>query len=181
VPEASFEEVAVISFKNGQAGVEPLTFGNDDDIEPIGEFIPTENLSYQTFSAISLDRSTQLFRRGDTEAADAQGVRLDEYRAVSTVNAGALFVNLLEFSMTADPLMTPEATHRWLCPPPPVEGSGVLFAADGQPLAALGAAALQHQTAVFRAHTHQKPVGFCAVPSIRLERAYSLSHDIPSE
>ncbi len=46
VSEAPFEEVAIICFKNGQAGVEPPAFGNDDDIEPWRELVPTENLSY---------------------------------------------------------------------------------------------------------------------------------------
>jgi len=46
VSEVPFEEVAVICFKNGQAGVEPLALGNDDHIKPGGELIPTENLSY---------------------------------------------------------------------------------------------------------------------------------------
>jgi hypothetical protein len=32
--KAAFEDVAVIGFKNVQAGVEQLTFRDDDDVEP---------------------------------------------------------------------------------------------------------------------------------------------------
>jgi hypothetical protein len=44
--ETPFEEEAVICFKNGQAGVEPLALRDHDDVESRGELIPTENLSY---------------------------------------------------------------------------------------------------------------------------------------
>src|SRR6266852_2509827 len=49
-----------------------------------------------------------------------------------------------------------------------------LFAADRQPLAPLGAAPLQHQTAVLRAHADQKPVRAFAPAGVGLERTLSL-------
>jgi hypothetical protein len=55
-----------------------------------------------------------------------------------------------------------------------------LFAADGEPLATLRAPTLEHQTTVFRAHSDQKPMRPLPAARIRLKRAHSLGHDIPS-
>jgi len=52
--------------------------------------------------------------------------------------------------------------------------STTLFAADGQPLAPLGASPLQYQAAVLAAHTNQRTVRTLAVTSIGLKRALSL-------
>ena len=52
--ETPFEEVAIVGFKDGQAGVEQLALRDDDDVEPGRDLVATENLSYQSFSAISL-------------------------------------------------------------------------------------------------------------------------------
>ena len=48
---------------------------------------------------------------------------------------------------------------------------------DGQPLAALSSAALDHQPAIFRAHPHEETMGAGPSLSIRLERAL---HDVRS-
>ena len=61
---------AVFGFKGGQAGVEQLSLGHDDDVEPRRDLVTTENLSNQSFSTISLDRAAQLLRGGDAQAAD---------------------------------------------------------------------------------------------------------------
>jgi hypothetical protein len=55
----------------------------------------------------------------------------------------------------------------------------MLFAADRQAFAPLGAAALQDETAIFGAHPHQETVRLLAMTRIGLERALAL-HDIPS-
>ncbi len=41
-----FEQGSVIGFKNGQAGVEQLAPGDDDDVESRSDLVATENLSY---------------------------------------------------------------------------------------------------------------------------------------
>ena len=56
-----------------------------------------------------------------------------------------------------------------------------LLAGDGQALPALGPAAFQHQSAVFGAHTHKKPMRLLTVTRIGLKSPNSLGHDIPSE
>src|SRR5215218_3397618 len=52
----------------------------------------------------------------------------------------------------------------------------MLFAADGEPLAALGATALEHQSTVFCAHPHEKAVSPRATAGVRLESTYALGH-----
>jgi len=64
----------------------------------------TENLSYQPFSTISLDRTPQLLRSGDSQPADIELIGQDEERAVATVDAGTVLVGLLKISAAPDPL-----------------------------------------------------------------------------
>ena len=52
-----------------------------------------------------------------------------------------------------------------------------LFAADRQPLATLGATALEDQTAVLAGHTDQKSMRLTTTARIRLKRALTL-HDL---
>jgi hypothetical protein len=100
--EASFDEVSVISFKGAQAGVEELTLGNHDDIEPWRDFISTKDLSNQSFSSVSLNRSADFSCRRDSEPSYATLVGQDENGAVAAVESNALFVDLLEFRPTPD-------------------------------------------------------------------------------
>ena len=92
---ATGEEFPVIVFKRTQAGVNELALGDDDDIEPIRDLVPTENLSNQSFRSVSLDRATELFGGGDTQPPDA-AVRQQEHRAVAAVNPKSTAVDLLE-------------------------------------------------------------------------------------
>jgi len=64
----------------------------------------TENLSYQSFRTISLDRAPQLLRCGDSQPADIELIGQDEERAVATVDAGTVLVGLLKVSTAPDPL-----------------------------------------------------------------------------
>ena len=163
--EGALHGVSVIGFKGGQAGVEELALRDDDHVEALSYLVSTKNLSNQTFSFISLDRSAQFFCRRDAETADCQAIGKDEDGAVPSVHACALLVNLLELCAGLDPFIGPERSQ---CLP----------GADRQALAALCAPPLEHQPAVFRAHAHQKSVGFPATPGVGLERPLPLH--IPS-
>jgi hypothetical protein len=145
----------------------------------------TENLSYQPFSTISLDRAPQLLRSGDSQPAYIELVGQDEERAVATVDAGTVLVGLLKVSTAPDPLTGAEfhqlsardmqlrscADSRALTAP--------LLAADCKTLTSFRTASLEHEAPVFGAHANEKSVGSLAVPRVWLERALSL-HDIPS-
>ena len=100
--EASFNEVFVISFKGAQAGVEKFALRDDDDVEPLGDFVSTENLSNQSFSSISLNRAADLPSRRDPEPSHGPLVGQDEDRAVAAVDSNAPLVDLLELRTPAD-------------------------------------------------------------------------------
>ena len=100
----SCDEGSVIVFKGCQAGVEQFAFGDDDDVKAMGDLVTTENLSYQSFSTVSLHRSTELFRRRDSQAADAALVGQHEHRRVAAVHPHAALVNLLELRAAANVL-----------------------------------------------------------------------------
>src|SRR5437868_4095751 len=87
-----FEDVAVFSFKDRQAGVEQFALGDYDDVKPLGDFVATKDLSYQTFSAISLHRPADFLRGGDAEPAGPGVVPEDEDRAETAMQARALVV-----------------------------------------------------------------------------------------
>jgi hypothetical protein len=67
--EAPFKSGSVIGFKDGQAGLKKLAFRHDNDVESRRNVIVAENLSYQSLSAIPLNRAAELFRRRDAQTA----------------------------------------------------------------------------------------------------------------
>jgi hypothetical protein len=68
----------------------------------------TENLSYQSFSAISLDRATKSLCRRDAKSSHRRLVGPNEQCVVATVESRAILVNLLKIGVAADPLGRPE-------------------------------------------------------------------------
>ena len=163
--QAAGDKVSVIGFKRVQAGIEQIALRHDDDVEAGREFVTTKNLSNQAFSSVSSDGAAELARGRDAEPANAELVREQKHRRVAAMDFDTAVVHLLELCAAADPLGWSELQ---------------LFAADGQTLAPLRTAAFQHQPPVFGAHADQKPVRPLAAARIRLKRANSLSHDIPS-
>jgi hypothetical protein len=109
LPEAAFEQGSVIGFKGAQAGVEQVALGNDDDVEPRGDFVATKNLSNQSFSSVSLNGSAKLLGGGNSQAPHPPVVWQDEHRAVPAVDADAPFVHLLKLGTTANPFGRPES------------------------------------------------------------------------
>ena len=157
--------MSVIGFKRVQAGIEQIALRHDNDVEAGRDFITTKNLSNQAFGSISPDGTAEFSRGGNAQSADPMLVREQEDRGVAAVHFDTAAIHLLEFCMAADPLGWSELQ---------------LLAADGQALATLRTAPFQDQTAVFCAHADQKAVRPLAAARIRLKRADSLSHDIPS-
>ena len=158
--------MSVIGFKDVQAGIQEIALGHDDDVEARSDFITTKDLSNQTLSSVSPDGAPEFPRGGDAETADAELVGQQEHCRVATMNFDAAVVNLLEFCAAPDPLGWSELQ---------------LLVADGEPFAPLGTAPLEHEAAVFRTHSHEKPVRPLATARIRLKCANSLGHDIPSQ
>lgn len=96
------KECSVIGFKDAQAGVEELALGDNHDVEPWRDLIPTKNLSNQSFRSVSLDRATQLFRGGNTQPTDGALVCQEEHGAIPAMNPKATAVDLLKFHSAAN-------------------------------------------------------------------------------
>src|SRR5262245_58820443 len=174
---ASFENMTVLGLNNSQLRVEQLPLRHDDNVKAGRDLVSTENLSYQSFSSIPSDRAAQFLRRRNPKAAHATRVHQDEERAIPTGDANAPLVYQPEIGVASDSFVGPEGmTGSCVLRRP---GHTRLFAADRQTFAAFGTAALEHQSAVLRAHPHQKPVRPLAAARVGLERALSL-HEIPS-
>jgi hypothetical protein len=75
--------------------------------------IVTENLSYQSFGAISLNRAAELLRRRDAESAHDGLVRSNKQCAVTTVDARAILVNFLKLGVAANPLGRTESRQPY--------------------------------------------------------------------
>ena len=71
----ALDEAAVIGFKGSQGGVEQVTLGDDDDIEPWRDLVATENLSNQAFRTVSLNRPSELPGGRDPQTARPELVR----------------------------------------------------------------------------------------------------------
>jgi hypothetical protein len=99
---------AVIGFKDGQGDVEQLAFGDDDDVETRRDVVATENLSYQSFSPVSLNGSAELFRCRDAQTSYRALVGEDEDRRVAPMDAGAAFIDFLKLGTPPDALVRPE-------------------------------------------------------------------------
>jgi hypothetical protein len=100
--DPTFDEGSVIGFKDGQAGVEQFTLGNDDDIKAMRDLVATENLSYQSFSAISSHCAAQFLRRRDAQPSDSLRISKDERGAVAAPNPNAPLVYALELGAAPD-------------------------------------------------------------------------------
>lgn len=109
--ETPVEEGSVIGFKGGQAGVEQVAFGDDHDVEPLGDLIATKNLSNQSFSSVSINRAAEFSRRGNPQPSHPELVWQDEHRAVAAMGSDAPRVDLLVFDAAANPFVRAES-HR---------------------------------------------------------------------
>jgi hypothetical protein len=103
--ESTSERGAVIGFKGSQAGFEQLATRDHDDVEARRDLVVPENLTYQSFRAVSLDGTAKLLRRRDPQATCALAVGEGEDRAEPAMNPGAMLVDVLKLSAPANPLI----------------------------------------------------------------------------
>jgi hypothetical protein len=92
--------------------LQQLPSWHDDDIESRRDLVTAKNVSYQSFSTISLDGAAQLFRRRDPQPPDSEAVGQHEDRAVAAVNPDALIVDLFELGAAANPFIETQARGR---------------------------------------------------------------------
>jgi hypothetical protein len=88
-----------------QAGVEQVRLRDDDNVEPRGDLIATEDLSNQSFRSVSLNGSPEFPGGRDSQPSHPAGVGQDEHGAVAALDPDALFVHMLELGTTANALV----------------------------------------------------------------------------
>jgi hypothetical protein len=110
--ESAGESGAIFGFKGRQARVEELSAGHDHNIEARRDLISTKNLSNQTLSAISDDRSAKSLCCRNAEPARGEPIRLREQRVITAGNATSMLVDVLKIRVFADPLGRAERCHR---------------------------------------------------------------------
>jgi hypothetical protein len=103
--EGAFDRGSVVAFKGGQAGVEQVALGNDDDVEPVGDLVTTKNLSYQSFSSITLNGAAKLSGSRDAQPAMASLVPQDEHGVEAAVDLRPALVYLLKIGPAANSLV----------------------------------------------------------------------------
>jgi hypothetical protein len=109
--KTTFQGLAVIGFKDTQAGIEQLAFGDDDDVVAIGDFVATKNLSYQSFSSVPLDGPSQFSGDRNPQTSNRQAVRQNEQCGIPAVDPRAELVNPLKFGTSTNPLIGPKISH----------------------------------------------------------------------
>ena|SRR5437870_800715 len=112
VTGSSFEGGSVIGFKDGQAGVKQLTFGDDDHVEPLGDLVATKNFSNQSFGPVALNGAAELSCSRNPQSSDRALVWQDEQRAIAAVSAGSSLVHPLKFCAAANPFGGTKSGHR---------------------------------------------------------------------
>lgn len=107
-----FESRAVIRLDRSDTGLEKPGSGHHNDIQTGRNFMTTENISYQSFSAISHNRAAQFPGCGNPKASERLLVGEDKQRAVPAMNPDAVLVHSLKFDAASDPLVpTKPAVH----------------------------------------------------------------------
>src|SRR5262245_54478250 len=102
--EAASDELSVLGFKNSQGGVEQFALWYNDQIVPRRNLVPTENLSYQSFSPVARNGASELPGCRDAQPASASTILQQENRRVSARHAHATVVHLAEIRPTPDTL-----------------------------------------------------------------------------
>ena len=109
--EPTLDEGAVISFKDTQTGVDQFAFRDDHHVESPGELVSTEDLSNQSLSFISLNRSTQLSGCRNPQSTHRLVIRQEEHGAIPAAHPETAIIDPLEFSSAANSFVGTKAWH----------------------------------------------------------------------
>jgi hypothetical protein len=165
----TLERSAKIGFKAGIGGIEQFSTGYYDDVDGRFDRQPyglPEDLSYQPFGAIPLDRIPQLSGGHDTEPRDPAVVGGDEDGQIPALGPERQIENAGEFVAAPNPAGFREAlgAHTGL---PAAARS--LRGRNREAFTPLGAPPLQDEPTVFRRHAHEESVRALAAPAVWLE------------
>jgi hypothetical protein len=109
--EPTLDEGAVISFKDTQTGVDQFAFRDDNNVESLCDLVSTEDLSNQSLSFISLNRSTELSGSRNPQSTCWLGIRQEEHRAIPAAHPETAIIDPLEFSSAANSFVGTKVWH----------------------------------------------------------------------
>jgi hypothetical protein len=107
--------VLIVRFKVSQAGIEKLALGHDDNVDARCDLVSTENLSNQSFSSVSLDRTAHLARCRDAQPAPGSIGGKRKKSGETAMDLGTPAVNLLKLGAPSNAFTTAEARHAISC------------------------------------------------------------------
>ena len=174
-PGGSAPDGSEILTEAGKAGIEQLAPRNDDEVVTLAWFtrhLLPEHLSDQTFCPVSIDRASELPGGDYAQAPSTGGIGPQENRQKTAVKPLPVFEDALEVCPSTN---APRFRERVAAGHGRATGEG-LGTGHRQPLATLGAAALQDETAILGGHPHQESVRSRAAAAIGLKRALAF-HD----
>jgi hypothetical protein len=161
------ENGVVVSFEDGEGGIQHFPARHDDNVEAGGDLMAPEHLSGEAFGAVAFDSWPELPRSRNAEPRRGAAVRHHEQGHEPAVDASAFTVNTLEFWPAADALGNRQSL--------PVHAMGNLrLVSDREPLTALCAASLEDDSAVLGRHSDSEAVRLFAPAFVRLVGALSL-------
>ena len=109
--ETAFKGMTEFSFNGDQTGVDEFTRGDDNHVESWRDLVKSEDLSNQSFSSVSRNRTSELPGRGDSQPANRQIVCQGEEREVLTVNSDAALIDALIVHPATNALDSGETGH----------------------------------------------------------------------
>ena len=101
---ASVKGVCIIDLEAGKGRIKHSPARHDDDVQPGRDLMTPEDLPRESFSAIALNRSTELPAGRDTKPRRRPPVRDDEQRHETRGYPDASRVRALEIGSAANPL-----------------------------------------------------------------------------
>jgi hypothetical protein len=111
--ESARDKGTVISFKDTQTGVEQLALRDNNHVESVCDLVSTEDLSNQSLSFVSLNRSTQFSGRRNPQSTPGLGIREEEHGAIPAADPETAIIDPLEFSSAANSFVWTKAWHSW--------------------------------------------------------------------
>jgi hypothetical protein len=110
----AFEAVAVIGFKDTQAGVEELACGDDDNVVARGDLVKSERFSNQSFSSVSLNRSAKPSSGRDSQPPSLEGIGPEKHRDQTPPHPRALLEHRLKLGTSTDALVGAKRNYSLL-------------------------------------------------------------------
>ena len=98
------ENGVIVSFEDGEGGIQHFPARHDDDVEAGGDLMAPEHLSGEAFGAVAFDGGPEFPCGRHTKPRRGAAIRQHEKGHEPAVDASAFIVDALEFGPAADAL-----------------------------------------------------------------------------